>query len=376
MRFPGVLSLLCSLLLCPGVRAAVLSLESPPVAPGQIAIAALSFSSGGQSISGIQFDMEWDPSLDIKAAAGSQIGTSSKVLYTAVLSDHARRFLIVGLNDGQISDGELLKCFLSAAAGPALGTAQIRFTNVVASSPQGDPVPVQASPAAIPIQSATSSPALPPEAILNAASLAPGPVSPGEIITILGVPGQFAAPYVIVNGIQAPTLYSGSGQLNAIVPFGLSQTGTANFDLQNQGVSLGKVSVQTAAVTPAIFTLSGNGTGPGAILNQDFSVNSFDNPARADSVIMVYSTGFGTVNPPATDGLTATGPASTTALVTATIAGVPAQVTYAGTAPGLIAGVTQVNVQIPKGLAASSAAPIALSIRGVSTPPGATLAIQ
>ena len=376
MRISSLFTFLCFLLVGPASRAAVLSLENPAVGPGQIAIAALSFSPQGQPISGIQFDVEWDAALDIETATGNQIGASSKILYTAALTDRSRRFLIVGLNAGQISTGELLRCFLSTSVGAAPGTAQIRLTNVVAASPQGDSVFVQATSVIIPIQSTASAAPLPSEAILNAASLVSGPVSPGEIITILGVPGTSAAsPLLLINGTQATTLYWGPGQINAILPFGLSLADTATIDLQSQARSIGKVSVPVAAAAPAIFTLLGNGTGPGAILNQDYSVNSPANPAQGDSIIMIYGTGFGAVNPPAADGQRATGPAATTLPVTATIAGVPAQVIYAGAAPGLIAGVAQVNVRVPKGLP-SSTAPIALSIGGLTTPAGITVAIQ
>jgi len=372
----GILSAITFFLLGQSAWAAILSLESPTVAAGQIAIAPVTFASQGESISGIQFDVEWDTSLNIRMAVGSQTGVSSKLLYTVALSNYSRRFLIVGPNTGQLLDGEVLRCFLSAAAGVTSGTAQIRFTNIAATSPQGEPVPLQAPDIYISIQGSTSPAVLPAGAVVNGASMLAGPLSPGEVISILGIPAQYASSSVLINGIRAPTLYPGPGQLNAIVPFGLNLTTAANVNLQSQGISIGQATLSVAAASPAVFTLSATGTGPGAILNQDYSVNSPGNPAPRGSTVMIYGTGFGTVNPSLADGQTATAAASTTSPVTATIGGVPATVTYAGAAPGLVAGVIQVNVTIPQNLSPSPAATISLTIGGVTTPAGPTLAIQ
>jgi uncharacterized protein (TIGR03437 family) len=51
-------------------------------------------------------------------------------------------------------------------------------------------------------------------------------------------------------------------------------------------------------------------------------------------------------------------------------------VSYAGAAPGLVAGVTQVNALIPSGVNPGSAIPIVLTIGGVSSQAGVTIAIQ
>ena len=55
--------------------------------------------------------------------------------------------------------------------------------------------------------------------------------------------------------------------------------------------------------------------------------------------------------------------------VTVTIGNKAATVTYAGGAPGIIAGVWQVNVQVPSGLAAGNV-PVQVTVGGVSSPAG------
>jgi trimeric autotransporter adhesin len=57
------------------------------------------------------------------------------------------------------------------------------------------------------------------------------------------------------------------------------------------------------------------------------------------------------------------------------IGGQPAEVRYAGSAPGLVAGVLQVNARIPDGVR-SGAASVVLTVDRVQSRPGVTLAIQ
>ena len=62
------------------------------------------------------------------------------------------------------------------------------------------------------------------------------------------------------------------------------------------------------------------------------------------------------------------------AAVTVTLGGVAAEVRYAGGAPGLIAGVMQVNVVVPDGLAGS--VPLVLTVGGVASQGGVTVAVR
>ena len=54
--------------------------------------------------------------------------------------------------------------------------------------------------------------------------------------------------------------------------------------------------------------------------------------------------------------------------VSVKIGGLPAVVNYAGAAPTLVAGVLQLNVEIPAGFAAGNAIPVVLRIGGVDSP--------
>jgi uncharacterized protein (TIGR03437 family) len=61
--------------------------------------------------------------------------------------------------------------------------------------------------------------------------------------------------------------------------------------------------------------------------------------------------------------------------VAVTIGGVQALILYAGEAPGLIAGVLQVNAVVPAGTAAGNQ-PVVLTVGGVSSSSAVTAAIQ
>ena len=62
--------------------------------------------------------------------------------------------------------------------------------------------------------------------------------------------------------------------------------------------------------------------------------------------------------------------------VSAQIGGRDATVLYAGAAPGMVAGVLQLNCVVPLDSASGYAVPIVLSVGKTSSPAGVTLAIQ
>lgn len=354
------------------ISGAVLSIPNQLASPGQTIQATLSFSSEGSSVGAIQFDIEWDSGIGVQTAVKSSVRESTKRLYNSAPAQSVMRCLVVGVNQNVLPDGELLQVFLTVAPNTQTGVKQVRIARAMAVSVDGTNVSIPPVSMTIQIQNDVP-PSIESNAVLNSASLSPGPVSPGEIVTLLGSMGTNS---LLFSGITATVLYAGGNQVNAIVPFGLDPGKPASLELRIEGQSIATVSLPVSATAPAIFTQSATGVGPGAILNQDFTLNTFGNPAARDSIIIVYGTGFGTLTPPAIDGQIAVDPSSTTVPVFATIGGIPAEVTYAGSAPGLISGATQINVRIPKDLPANLFTPISLSIGSVPTPPGVTVSIR
>jgi uncharacterized protein (TIGR03437 family) len=121
-----------------------------------------------------------------------------------------------------------------------------------------------------------------------------------------------------------------------------------------------------------------SGTGQGAILNQDGTINSAANPAAKGSVVTLFATGEGQTNPGGVDGKLAPGvlPLPAPLLnVSVDIGSATLLPLYAGAAPTLVAGVFQVNVLIPAN-APSGNAPVVLRVGTATSRPGVTVAIQ
>lgn len=230
--------------------------------------------------------------------------------------------------------------------------------------------------------------------VASAASYEQDAVSPGELVAITGVnlgpangasltlddngmvTTSLADTRVYFDGTPVPLIYTSTGQVNAIAPFGLA-TDSTQIQVEYQGQASSAVTMAVAQTTPGIFAADGSGAGQGAILNQDGTVNSADNPAAPGSVITLYITGAGPLNPAVQDGsvIKPDPPPQAALEVTATVGTLPATVLYAGGAPGIVAGVMQVNVQIPPDSPQDGAVALMLQAGGRNTQSGITLAV-
>lgn len=205
------------------------------------------------------------------------------------------------------------------------------------------------------------------DGVVNGGSFLRGPVAPGEIIAIFGngigpndpaslqlsADGQFITTVlsntrVLFDNTPAPLIYVSSTQIVAIVPYKIAGQTVTTMTVEYLGIPSSPVQLDVGLSAPGLFTQDSSGSGQGAILNQDLSGNSPDNPAEKDSVVVLYATGEGQTGPPGVDGkLGGPTPPKPTQKVTAQIGGLDATVQYAGGAQGLTAGVMQVNVLVP-----------------------------
>ncbi len=230
-------------------------------------------------------------------------------------------------------------------------------------------------------------------AVTNGASNLSGPVAPGEVIVIYGsglgpaqlaqyqvnanglVPTSVGGTSVYINGSPAPMVYSSASQVAAVVPFGISGS-LAQLYVQNQNLTSAPFNLSVASQIPAIFTL-GSGTGQAAAINnKDGSINGAGHPAKVGDYVELYITGVGQTSPSGADGSINAGTLPLpVAPVTVTIGGVPANVNFAGGAPGIVAGVFQVNAQIPAGVTAGSAVPVVVQVGTSNSQPNVTIAV-
>src|ERR1700722_4433679 len=278
---------------------------SPFVAsPGASVPVAVLFENNGPAVSGLQFDVSVDNSaLSLAAVVGSAARGSGKSLYVAPLAANRTRFLLWQFSQNPIQSGTIVNLFVNIAPAAIPGTYHIHFETALATDTSGHSVLVSTSDGTLTVQSGYGAPIL-PQSVLNGASLLPGSVAPGEIITILGsaIGSSPGLDGITFDGLPAPLTYMSSGQVNAVVPFGIAGRTTTTLDVVNASRTSTRISLPVAPSAPGIFTLGGSGAGRGAILNEDLTLNSPDNPAERGLIIVIYATGAGQTNPPGTDG--------------------------------------------------------------------------
>jgi uncharacterized protein (TIGR03437 family) len=245
--------------------------------------------------------------------------------------------------------------------------------------------------------STTATPSL--MAVVNAASFQLGPVAPGEVVTLAGAGIGPATPagaaldsngnvatslggvQVKFNDTPAPLIYVSQSQINAVVPYEVTGAPTLTVQVSYGGQSSNALPLTIAAAVPGIFTFSGSGFGQAAMLNQDNSYCTANQPAAKGSYVVMFLTGEGQTNPGGVTGkltgTSSTGPLTPQPMlpVAVTIAGQPAVVAFYGEAPGMVSGVMQLNVQIPAGVP-SGAVPISVTVGGKPAQTGVTVAVQ
>jgi uncharacterized protein (TIGR03437 family) len=235
-------------------------------------------------------------------------------------------------------------------------------------------------------------PPLTTRASANAASNLIGPMAPGEIVVLFGSgigPAQLtqtragdsgrygtslAGTRVLFNGIPAPMIYTWATQASAVVPYNLGGN-VAGVQVEYQGVKSDPIAVSIAPSAPGLFTLDSTGQGQAAAFNEDGSLNTASSPAKVGTIVSLYATGEGRTSPAGVDGKPAATPLPKPLLpVQVTIDGKPAEVTYAGGAPGLVAGLMQINARIPAG-AQVGTAPVVITVGSASSQPGVIIEV-
>jgi uncharacterized protein (TIGR03437 family) len=286
----------------------------------------------------------------------------------------------VSVNPSSLSTGTYSGTVTIAGTGGALGTVTANVTLTVTA-----PLPTIAR-------------------VVNCASYLANPISPGEVITLfasdadhpigpatpvgltLDSTGKVATTIggvqVLINGFACPMIYASATQVSAVAPYEIAPLVTASVFVRFLGQTSNGVTVNVATTSPGIFTLNSSGTGPGAILNQNLSVNSPSNPASRGDTVVVYLTGEGQTSPAGVTGKVTTVSATPPPLTPApllpigiTIGGQAANYSFAGEAPGFVSGVMQLNVAIPTNVTAGDL-PIVVSIGSNSSQTGVTVSVK
>ena len=278
---------------------------------------------------------------------------------------------------------------LSAQAGDlGPGTYAGRVT-VSAEGAQNSPVQV-----AVTFTVRRPTPVFPRLGVVNAATFQPTAVVPGEIVSIFGsrlgpregvaftldpetrrLPETLSGVAVTFDGVAAPLFYVSERQINLQAPFELAGKTTARLRVTVEGLDPGDLVVEVAEAAPGLFTLDGTRA---AALNQDFTLNGPDNPAAAGTVLQFFLTGQGSLDTRVRTGELAplTPPFPRPRLpVAVRIGDLEATVLFVGLAPGFV-GLTQVNVEVPRGVFPSDFARVAVGFGVYQAVKLATVAVR
>jgi uncharacterized protein (TIGR03437 family) len=219
--------------------------------------------------------------------------------------------------------------------------------------------------------------------IVNSASLEPGPVAPGEVVTLfapgigpeVGVASHtdalgflettLAETQVRFDGILAPLFYVQSGQINLQVPYGISDS--TQMEVLYKGQSRVRLVIPVASSAPGLYP---------TITNQDGTINTPDNAAPRDSIVTLYATGEGALTPDGISGRAAPEAGAQPVLpVSLRIAGNPSEIVYAAQAPGMV-GMLQINARVPNGFVPTGILPVVLTVGNAGSQSGVTIAVK
>jgi uncharacterized protein (TIGR03437 family) len=207
-----------------------------------------------------------------------------------------------------------------------------------------------------------------------------GRIAPGEVISIFGsglgpatpvtaapvngaFPPTLGGVVVLVDNSVLPLLYVSASQINAEIPAPLSLSGmdSAVIEVRYGSSAPPQFHVAVDATIWGIFQIP---DGSAKATNQDGTVNSASNPAKAGSIVSIWATGFGNDAGPIT-GAVPTAAFDWCLFCQITVGSVTETVEYGGAAPGMIDGIVQVNFMIPA-LAEAVQNPVELDFQGAS----------
>jgi uncharacterized protein (TIGR03437 family) len=195
--------------------------------------------------------------------------------------------------------------------------------------------------------------------VSNGASFQPN-ISPGSLISIFGanlaletqvaasvpLPAILSRTSVTIGGILDPLYFVSATQINTQVPQQPYGNGEKTLVVTTQAGASSAFPLSLQPDAPAIFTTNSNGQGGPLLIDSTFH---FVDAPSAGQTVFLYESGLGLTNPPIATGAggNAQEPFSRLPYLPTVIVGErPAEVTFAGMAPGFV-GVYQLNFVMP-----------------------------
>jgi uncharacterized protein (TIGR03437 family) len=205
--------------------------------------------------------------------------------------------------------------------------------------------------------------AIAPGELIRISGTCLGPFDPVEVKLDApgGLPMSLAATQVTFDGISAPLMSVGSGEIVAVAPYAVAGRSQTQMTVTN-GSGQVSATVTVSPAAPGLFHEK-DSTGADSVVavNSDGSPNSAQSAAQVGSVIALYATGLGQTDPPSVDGVIRAGDRQVTAAMSVKVNGVDAPVVYAGPVPGFV-GAEQINIRVP----ATASGVVTVTAAGVS----------
>ena len=202
-----------------------------------------------------------------------------------------------------------------------------------------------------------------------AAYRASGVVAPAEIVTLYGtglgpmtaltasvvnnvVQSNLGGYELLFDGMPAPLLYAGSGQINAVVPGSVAGRDSVSVALVTPGGTFTVGELYIRPSQPEIF--NNPVTGYATAINQNGTYNVAYNPAHAGEIVSIWGSGAGLGGYPFADGTVVGDALADDVLPVSVLSGNDSlEVDYAGTSPDQVFGLFQVNFRLPQNLASA-----------------------
>jgi uncharacterized protein (TIGR03437 family) len=193
-------------------------------------------------------------------------------------------------------------------------------------------------------------------------------------------PTSVAGSTFYFDELAAPILYLSPTQAAVVAPSAIAGRPRVSVTLENAGKRTAPLVIAVSASNPGVFTANSSGSGLVAAQNVaadgTISTHTLSNPALRGGVITIYATGLGVTTPLLVDGaLTGAALPSLDNRTRVLVGGREMEVLYAGPAPGLIAGLMQINIRLSTALSTGELPLLVVSDENPSQP-GVTIAVR
>ena len=260
-----------------------------------------------------------------------------------------------------------------AQALPLTGSVQV--TGAALSNPS---VPAVSAGGVVSSADYASAPAVGLLVSIFGTGLADAPVSAG-----LPLPPSLGSTSVVLSGSSTPLplLYAAGSIINVQIPYDAAVNSTQQLVVQRGNAVSVPVPIAVFTASPSILSTNATGSGQGHVYvigaGGIETLAGPNAPATAGNPVVIYCVGLGAVTPSMQRGAVASGTTLSTANapVTVTFGNQTVTAGFAGLTPGL-AGLYQVNVNVPPGVTPGNQVPVTISVGGKSSSSSIYMAVH